>query len=69
LQLRLQPTKNRSFGCGFFILENSVNHSEHGEHSEKTTASIVLTYYRMGDARETRKPSIFAVSPWFELRF
>ncbi|MFA7291497.1 MAG: hypothetical protein WC023_04525 [Rhodocyclaceae bacterium] len=47
------------------ILEKAVNHSEHGEHSEETTACIILTYHPLGDARETAKPNFFAVSAVF----
>ena len=53
-------------------LEKAVNLSEHGEHSEKTTARNLLMVHPMGDVRQTSKPRIFAVpavSPWFELRF
>ncbi|MFZ4538010.1 hypothetical protein [Propionivibrio sp.] len=63
-----------------FILEKAVDHSEHGEHGEKTMTYTVFMLHPLGERLNPEKLWLFAVplqggfallavSPWFELRF
>ncbi|MFZ4535904.1 hypothetical protein [Propionivibrio sp.] len=55
-----------------FNLEKAVDHSEHGEHGEKTMTYTVFMLHPLGERLNPEKLWLFAVlavSPWYELRF
>ena len=49
-------------------LEKAVDHGEHSEHSGKAV-NCDCFWIPLGGSEKLKHFAVFAVSPWFELRF